>query len=221
MQSYLCTMVAPREITDVVELRALAHPLRQRILRHLARHGPATASTLGKALGESSGATSYHLRMLAKHAFVEEVPERAHGRERWWRAPVQDLRVPRAPRDPEVRALLEQLNQFKLAADQELFAEFLRRRGELGEWADALPYSRGSIRLTLPELHQFFDEYMALLKRYQRPEEETPVDARRVAVRFFAFPLPDSDAAQPDAAQPDAAQPDPVQPDAAQPDDRR
>lgn len=184
-------MVAPREISDVDELRTLAHPLRQRILRHLGQHGPATASILGKALGESSGATSYHLRMLAKHAFVEEVPERAHGRERWWRAPVQDLRSPRAPQDPEMRALVEQLNQLKLAADQELFASFLDRRSELeGEWADALPYSRGSIRVTLPELHEFFDQYMALLKRYQRPAAETPADARHVAVRFFAFPVP-------------------------------
>ncbi|MEU4746720.1 helix-turn-helix domain-containing protein [Actinosynnema sp. NPDC023658] len=183
-------MVEPREITDVDELRTLAHPLRQRILRHLGQHGPATASILGKALGESSGATSYHLRMLAKHSFVEEVPERAHGRERWWRTFTQDLRFRPGAKDPEVAALVEQLNQLKLAADQELFADFLRRRGELGEWADALPYSRGSLRVTLPELHEFFDEYMALLKRYQRPVGEMPADARHVAVRFFAFPVP-------------------------------
>ncbi|GAB3008434.1 ArsR/SmtB family transcription factor [Saccharothrix stipae] len=183
-------MVEPREITDVDELRALAHPLRQRIVRHLGQHGPATASILGQALGESSGATSYHLRMLARHAFVEEVPERARGRERWWRTPAVDLRYPRAPDDPEVRSLVEQLNQLKLAADQELFASYLAGRAELGEWADALPYSRGTIRVTLPELHEFFDEYMALLKRYQRPAARTPADARPVAVRFFGFPLP-------------------------------
>lgn len=187
-------MVEPREISDVDELRTLAHPLRQRILRHLGQHGPATASILGKALGESSGATSYHLRMLAKHAFIEEVPERAHGRERWWRSPAKDLRFPRrAPRDPETRALLDQLNQLKLAADQELFASFVARRADLGEWADVLPYSRGSLRVTRSELHEFFDEYLALLKRYQRPAEEAPADARLVAARFFALPVPDPD----------------------------
>lgn len=195
-------MVAPREISDVDELRTLAHPLRQRILRQLGQHGPATASILGKALGESSGATSYHLRMLARHGFVEEVPERAHGRERWWRSPAQDLRFPRrVPRDSEMRTLLDQLNQLKLAADQELFASFLAGRAELGEWADVLPYSRGSLRLTLPEMHEFFDEYLALLKRYQRPEEETPAEARLVAARFFAFPVPDPGAG-PQADQP-------------------
>jgi DNA-binding transcriptional ArsR family regulator len=192
-------MVAPREISDVDELRTLAHPLRQRILRHLGQHGPATASILGKALGESSGATSYHLRMLAKHAFIEEVPERAHGRERWWRSPAQDLRMPRrAPQDPEMHTLIEQLNQLKLAADQELFDSFQAARADLGEWADALPYSRGSLRVTLPELHEFFDEYMALLQRYQRPAEETPAEARLVAARFFAFPVPDADTQSPE-----------------------
>ena len=192
-------MVAPREISDVDELRTLAHPLRQRILQHLGLHGPSTASAVGKALGESSGATSYHLRMLARHAFIEEVPELARGRERWWRRPAQDLRFPRnPPADPEMRTLLDQLNQLKLATDQELFAGFQATRAELGEWGDALPYSRGSIRVTLPELHEFFDEYLALLKRYQRSEAEAPEEARLVATRFFAFPLPDPGVRSPD-----------------------
>ena len=46
------------------EVRALAHPLRLRMLESL-QDGPATASMLARELGESSGATSYHLRALA------------------------------------------------------------------------------------------------------------------------------------------------------------
>jgi DNA-binding transcriptional ArsR family regulator len=184
-------MPTPREISDLDELRTLAHPLRQRILQHLGEHGPATSSTLGRALGESSGATSYHLRMLARHGFIDEVPERAQGRERWWRSPAKDLRFPRrSKQNPEMRELIDQLNQLKRTTDQELFARFENSREELGEWGDALPYSRGSIRVTLPELAQFVDEYLALLKRYQRPAEEAPPDARLVAARFFAFPVP-------------------------------
>jgi DNA-binding transcriptional ArsR family regulator len=74
------------QVTDVRALRALAHPLRNRLLAQLRLHGPATASGLGRAVGESSGSTSYHLRQLAEHGFVEEVPGRGGGRERWWRA---------------------------------------------------------------------------------------------------------------------------------------
>ncbi|MFJ3924932.1 ArsR/SmtB family transcription factor [Streptomyces sp. NPDC090022] len=71
---------------DARSLRGLAHPLRIRLLSALRHHGPATASRLAERLGESSGATSYHLRQLAAHGFVVDAPERGKGRERWWRA---------------------------------------------------------------------------------------------------------------------------------------
>jgi DNA-binding transcriptional ArsR family regulator len=74
------------QVTDVRALRALAHPLRSRLLGLLRLHGPATASQLGRAVGESSGSTSYHLRQLAAYGFVEEVEGEGTARERWWRA---------------------------------------------------------------------------------------------------------------------------------------
>ena len=49
-------------------------------------NGPSTASRLGRLVGESSGATSYHLRQLAEYGFVEEVEGQGTARERWWRA---------------------------------------------------------------------------------------------------------------------------------------
>ena len=49
-------------------------------------NGPATAGQLGRALDESSGSTSYHLRRLADYGFVEEVEGLGTARERWWRA---------------------------------------------------------------------------------------------------------------------------------------
>src|SRR5918995_753869 len=75
---------------DGGSLRALAHPLRVRILSVLRGQGRATATILGERLGESSGATSYHLRVLAEHGFVVDEPTRNRGRERWWRA-AQDM----------------------------------------------------------------------------------------------------------------------------------
>ena len=74
------------EVTDVRALRALAHPLRNRLLGRLRLHGPATASQLGRVFGESSGSTSYHLRQLAAYGFVEEIEGEGTARERWWRA---------------------------------------------------------------------------------------------------------------------------------------
>ena len=74
------------QVTDVRALRALAHPLRNRLLGQLRLDGPATASQLGRVVGESSGSTSYHLRQLAAYGFVEEVEGQGTARERWWRA---------------------------------------------------------------------------------------------------------------------------------------
>ena len=54
----------PARSLGAKEVRALAHPLRLRMLESLA-DAPATASMLARELGESSGATSYHLRALA------------------------------------------------------------------------------------------------------------------------------------------------------------
>ena len=70
---------------DATSLQGLAHPLRVQLCDQLNLHGPATATQLAARLGESSGATSYHLRQLEKYGFVEEDPDRGSGRERWWR----------------------------------------------------------------------------------------------------------------------------------------
>ncbi|MFG1686337.1 winged helix-turn-helix domain-containing protein [Nonomuraea sp. NPDC049269] len=74
------------KISDPRVLKVVAHPLRVRLLGLLRAEGPATASELGREVGESSGSTSYHLRELAKYGFIEEDPERRDGRERRWRA---------------------------------------------------------------------------------------------------------------------------------------
>ena len=74
------------QVNDVRALRALSHPLRNRLLGLLRLNGPATASQLGRVVGESSGSTSYHLRQLAAYGFVEEAEGHGNARERWWRA---------------------------------------------------------------------------------------------------------------------------------------
>src|SRR5687768_13481881 len=75
-----------RRVADLATLRAVAHPLRVRLLAALRSDGPATASELGRRFGESSGSTSYHLRQLARFGFVEDDPEQPNARDRRWRA---------------------------------------------------------------------------------------------------------------------------------------
>ena len=181
-----------REITDLGSLKLLAHPMRYRVMDRL-RQGPATSTTLARALGLNTGVTSYHLRQMAEHGFIEEVPELSRGRERWWRARPLDLRFPRrSEQSEEMRPVMDEMHRLDFAAELEQFARFQLEREELGPWADALLFSRGSIRVDLAELEEFFEEYLSLLKRYQRPDEETPPHARTVLARLLAFPVPTS-----------------------------
>jgi DNA-binding transcriptional ArsR family regulator len=179
----------PRELTDPATLKALAHPLRRRILRQLNRDGPATSTTLARALGENTGATSYHLRQLAQHGFVEDVPDRGQGRERWWRARRQDIRFPlRSTMSADMRAAFDEFGRQGVAEDIEAFARFQRQRDEMGEWGDALLFARGGLHLTRDELMQFWADYMELFRRYAAATDPPKDGARRFLVRFVAFP---------------------------------
>ncbi|MEU9204606.1 helix-turn-helix domain-containing protein [Streptomyces sp. NPDC048332] len=200
------------EITELAALKALAQPRRQQILQHLTLHGPATSAILARALGLNTGATSYHLRELARYGFVADTVPQAPGggRARWWRAVPGDRRFPPpSRRTPGMRLVMDELNRHAYAADLALFERLQRERGAAGdgagpdEWADAHAYSRGSLRLTLPELQEFFEAYIALMNRYKRPESETPPGVRTVHTRLLAFPGPGEDVHDPCAARTD------------------
>lgn len=78
---------------DIAGLRALSHPVRLHVLGLLRSEGPATATTLAQRLDLNTGATSYHLRQLARHGFIEEDTERGNARDRWWRATHESTRT--------------------------------------------------------------------------------------------------------------------------------
>ena len=136
---------------DVDSLKGLAHPLRVQILDRLSVHGAATASGLGEALGESSGATSYHLRQLEKHGFVREVEGRGTGRERWWeRTPGGISLSPEARAESEsARAASDMIMREWEHNRSILLTDFLERGDLLGEeWVRATLVSTANLRLT-------------------------------------------------------------------------
>ena len=181
---------APRRVLGLDQLRLLAQPARFRIQAQL-RQGPANSTTLARALGMSTGLTSHHLRQLAKHGFIEEVPELARGRERWWRSARVDWRFPpRDEQDQEMRALLDQIVRLDLATDVQEFARAQLRLDDAVDeaWIDQLPYSRGLIHVTADELREFFEEYISLIRRYQPAAERIAPDARPVVTSFLAYP---------------------------------
>ena len=122
---------ARRTVSDPAALKALAHPLRLRILRHLGIHGPATSTTLAAALGENTGTLSYHLRRLEQGGFIEDAPDRPGGRERWWQA-VRGLDVRRPAQDEMTdgeRAVASTLDRMRMEEDVELARRFMEELG--------------------------------------------------------------------------------------------
>jgi DNA-binding transcriptional ArsR family regulator len=167
--------------------RTLANPLRRRILAHLQEHGEANSTSLARALGESTGTTSYHLRKLAEQRFVEEIPEKSAGRERWWRALPFQIQAP----DPDAVAAAERsalLEHAKEKADHDIdlyFRVLAQYKGPEG-WAQS---SRAGFYMTKEELHGFYQEYIALLwKHGHATVGDAPEGARPIALRFFAVP---------------------------------
>ncbi|GGG27384.1 transcriptional regulator [Rhodococcoides trifolii] len=74
-----------KQVSTLVELKALSHPIRMRLLYSLKAHGPLTATRLGEMVDESPASVSYHLRKLADSGFAEETENASgDGRQRWW-----------------------------------------------------------------------------------------------------------------------------------------
>src|SRR5687768_1635211 len=75
----------PRLVHDPIVLRAIAHPVRNRILGELSAQGPLRAADLSQELGIPANQASFHLRQLAKYGLVEEaVGEGRDRRDRVW-----------------------------------------------------------------------------------------------------------------------------------------
>lgn len=175
-------------------LKAFAHPLRMALYSELQRSGPATASSLARALGESSGQTSYHLRQLERHGFVEDDPAHTGGRERWWRPVGFRLTDPDLMGDPSTgRAVSTVIGQ--------VIAE---RTATLTSWLEHLEpnldasggqLSTSTIALSPAEADALTEELLALIERHSEAAKQRPrpADAKRYRIYTDIIPLPERD----------------------------
>lgn len=80
-------MAEDQYIHDPRVLRAIAHPVRTRILGEIAAGGPLRAADVARELDIPANQASFHLRQLAKYGLVEEAPGEARDkRDRVWKA---------------------------------------------------------------------------------------------------------------------------------------
>lgn len=181
-------------VQDPRALRALAHPLRNRLLGLLRRDGPSTATLLGRAVGESSGSTSYHLRQLAVHGFVEDAPGEGRGRERWWRARhrLTSWEAGALLEHPGGREVAEEMLRRQLDAHARLLAAWTEQRDDLGPtWRAASSLSDAALRLNAEQARALADELGEVLDRHlaaHDPAVPAP-GSELVAVLLDVLPL--------------------------------
>jgi DNA-binding transcriptional ArsR family regulator len=160
----------------------------------LLREGPSTATRLARAIGESSGATSYHLRVLAKAGLVEDESERGNGRERWWRRATQVLYIPTGSEDPETRAAEATLWHVFIERDEEAMSAFLNSQEHLDEEWRAASFVGGWHAWATPdEIDALGRKVIALTDELRRGEDTRPADAVPVYITFRALPRLDAE----------------------------
>jgi DNA-binding transcriptional ArsR family regulator len=183
---------------DMTGLKALAHPLRVRILDALSTYGPFTASGLAERLGESSGSTSYHLRQLEKHGFVREDATRGSARERWWERSPDGIAIIETDFEPgsAERVASELITREWQVSRDALLRDFLRNGSSQLEkrWFEAATINTLNLRLTSDQLAQLVAEIETITERYAALYKKSDVPGSRpVQIQLNAFPVMDAE----------------------------
>jgi DNA-binding transcriptional ArsR family regulator len=177
-------------VLDARLLRALAHPMRNRILGLLRLNGPATATTLADRLGVNTGATSYHLRQLADAGLVLEDDSRGNARDRWWKAAHRSTYFDQN----ELMETEPELTQSFLHGIAQIYAENMFRavdelQTQTPEWRDASILTDFAFHLTADQLKAMKDELQAVLDKYSTDLTEPLAEgAELVSVQIQAHP---------------------------------
>ena len=134
-------------------LKAMAHPLRRRILELMHEDVPRRAADLAAILGEPANSVSFHLRQLARAGLIVEAPEHARDRrDRVWVAAGSGFTIPApdAPADAEEELVLRSFMDQEALDLQDLVA---RVTAWAPTWSSGRePQPRASIQTGLLEL---------------------------------------------------------------------
>ncbi|MFE3578407.1 ArsR/SmtB family transcription factor [Streptomyces vinaceus] len=191
---------------DAAALKALTHPLRIRLLGMLRQDGPATASELALKAGESSASASYHLRVLAKYAFVAEAEHR-DGRERRWQAvhAATSWSSKAMGATPGSRAYVSLSRRIQI---EHLEASLVRHEADIAagrlckEWVEPSGISDLMPRLTPESLTELWDVIGRTLGELTARDAEDP-RAEQVVLLTAGLPLaPHGSGANPPASAP-------------------
>ncbi|THC48737.1 helix-turn-helix domain-containing protein [Streptomyces sp. A1499] len=181
-------------ITDVRVLGAFAHPLRLRLLHHLMRKGPDTASRCAEAVDDSASNCSYHLRLLHRYGLVErvEAEDGSDARDRPWRAVSTGFDFLPDGQGPESLAAHSAVVGAELGELTRLVRHFLANFGSLEEpWQRAAVFDSYALALTPDELLHLTSVIDLLVRPYIIADRrDVPPDAAEISFSVQAFRRP-------------------------------
>jgi predicted ArsR family transcriptional regulator len=172
-------------------VRALAHPMRTRMLGLLRAYGPQTATTLAGRLGVNTGATSYHLRQLAEAGLVVEDDSRGNARDRWWKSAHQGTEFDAAELlDQEPELALGFLHGIGQAHAENMFGFINSMQTLSPEWQEASVLADYMFHMRPEELSSMVREVLAVFEKYKTPDLTAPLPegAEQVTVQIQAYP---------------------------------
>jgi hypothetical protein len=187
---------APLHVTDPRALRALAHPVRWKLIDLLEAEGTATVTRCAEALGESTATCSYHLGILAKYGYITRAPG-GPGRDKPWQLAGPGLDLSARGLDPGAEPAVAA----RIAAAALLDHAVARIKESLA--ATPAPASKivGAISwLTADEVQQAAAEIEAIMDRYSgrgTDPSRRPQGARQARM-FAAIALTPDPQAEPD-----------------------
>jgi hypothetical protein len=168
---------------DPQKLRALAHPLRWKLIDLLGSELAATATRCAEVLGESVASCSYHLGILGKYGYIEHVPGQV-GKEKPWRmaSSRQDLIPPGL--DTEGALAAEAAAEVFLDHELARLKDRIRRRTlEPGPWQEASRFTGATTWMTAAELQEVSDQLTQLVLTFGERDKDPaarPPGAREV-----------------------------------------
>lgn len=171
-------------------VKALAHPMRVKMLDILQLRGQVSVTSLARELGETTGATSYHLRQLARHGLVEQCePPDGAGRQRWWRMAVDELHLTgfeMMSNEDTREAVTFLLREYQSERSRRLANWFATAALWPEQWQQASSDMDGRVELSAKQTRELADELKAVLDRYSVMKPGR--GARKVEVQYAVFP---------------------------------
>ncbi len=173
-------------VTDPVALRALAHPVRWKLIDVLASEGTVTATRCAQVLGESTATCSYHLGILAKYGYITRAAG-AQWREKPWRLARKDLGISASGDDQEQAAASRAAAAAFVDNEMTRLKESIRASADgPAEWQGTHQIMAATARLTAAEVRQAITEISQVLARYGERAGASGRPATTREVRLFA-----------------------------------